>query len=242
MTLFKNYPKILTKELIIYSWITIISSWLWQTLLCHYPGDKISAWNFYDVNILFNILFLNGTFEDVFLFHPFGMLFGYFLINFFGVFNKEEKNYTKLKIVFLFVLALILLFFAVFIDYSSRISFLLFSLPGFILIFLNIKRFNILRFLIYVPCMLLFVFIWDFTSVVLLEIIGNKVDPGNGHYWRSWFYILNGEHSLVFSKESWMWIFGKLPVSIDIIYPLSGMIMQIGLITFLRKILYGKQN
>jgi hypothetical protein len=221
----KYYKQINFKKLLIYFWITLLASFFWQMLLNYYDAC-IPAWMFYDKNIIINILVLGGVLEDIMLFHPFGMLFGYFLAKFvFKIYSGNSDKTHKPKI-YLFICLFVLIAASCFIDYAARMSAIIFALPGFLLLLKYYKTINFKRFIIYIPVMLLFVFTWDFTSVVVTEYIGNE-------YWRAWFYIYDGSFSSCYSSNPAAWFFGRLPVSIDVFYPLCGMILQAGLGSFL---------
>lgn len=215
-------------------WVALISSYLWQTIHCYYPPDigiGVSGWMFYDANLISTKLFMGGTFEDMCLFHPIGLMFGVLLALYvFKIFKPTQKKRPLLKVVTFSLIVLYLLITAIFLDNSSLMSFLIFAIPGIITMRFCYNHININRFIVWFLSMLLFTFIWDFTSVVATEMIWDE-------YARCWFYIRDELHSLMYSRNQWAWILGKLPIAIDINYPASGMIFLTGVTGYFK---YGR--
>jgi hypothetical protein len=227
----KKFHKQIEWHIVIpFTWIAVVFSYFWQTLHNHYPGDLdrgISGWMFYDSHILTSKLVFGGVAEDILLFHPFGMIFGVLLALYvFKIFKKEEETNKVLKIsVFSFMFA-ILFSAAIFIDKSALYSFIIFALPAIPCVYICIDMINLKRFLLFYVAMLLFTFIWDFTSVYLPLVIWDE-------YARCWFYVKDGVHSELYNNR-WF-ILGEMPFSIDVIYPGCGMMFLVGATGYIKR-------
>lgn len=223
--------------LLLFWWVGLISSYLWQTLHNYYPLDLdrgVSAWMFYNRMLFNETLFFGGVLEDILLFHPLGLMFGGLLaLNVFKIFQSTNKDQTIGKFIFILVPIVFFSYLSLSIDGSSRITFFIFILPSIPMMFFAWKYINAPRFIIFFNSMIIFTFLWDVTSVVIPEVIWDQ-------YSRCWFYIKDGAHSLLFSNNPKHWIFGRLPVSIDLIYPAGGMIFLTSFIGFIKWIRHDK--
>lgn len=233
IVLIKKYNKKIDWLVVIpYTLIAVGASWFWQKLHQSYPPDialGVSGWMFHANHLITKVLFLGGTFEDTCIFHPFGMLMGILLaVYVFKIFKPSAKKRSVLKAITFSVIGLSLLGAAIFLDISSRYSFLIFALPGFIGILYVWKHINIINFIKWFPSMIALTIIWEFVCLVIPDLL-------YGHDAMCWFYKLkDGTHSLLYNPR--LWITGRMPVAIDIIYPGSGMIFLTGLFGYLAKL------
>jgi hypothetical protein len=215
-------------------WLALISSYLWQTLHSYYPKDAsegIAGWMFYSNSLLSSKLVLGGVFEDIVLFHPFGLMFGFLLALYvFKIFKPVEKINYSISAIALSLIVLLLAIAAFILDTSARYSVFIYLVPSIPCLIYSYKLINIKRFVIFFFSMLAFTFIWDFTSVVLPTWIWDS-------YARTWFYLLDGVHSKLYNPNAFM--FGQLPVSIDIIYPATGMMLLTGTTGLMKALKHG---
>lgn len=215
-----------------YTWFAVIHSYLWQTLHNYNPADivnNVAGWMFHENHLITKVLILGGVSEDILIFHPFGMLMGILLAIFvFKVFTPSKKENKILKIIVFSIIGLGLLTSAIFLDISSRYSFIIFALPGFCFLPFAFTHINLKRFLIWFPSMLAVTIGWEIICVVIPDSL-------YGHDGMCWFYkLIDGTHSVVYSNK--LWLFNTMPFAIDVIYPSSGMIFLLGCCGFLMKL------
>lgn len=212
-------------------WFALISSYLWQTLHNYYPADNgVSGWMFYKDMIFTDKLFFGGVLEDILIFHPFGLMFGFLLaLHVFKIHHVTKPQNYKKNAIYLYLLVIPLLIVSAIIDTSSRISLIIFGSIGTVGMIISQKLINFKRFYLFFISMLAFTFLWDFTSVYLPSVIW-------GDTARCWFYIYEGAHSVLYNPD--LFILGQMPLSIDIIYPATGMVFVAGVTGILKVIYY----
>jgi hypothetical protein len=215
--------------------VTVIMSWFWQ--LCHqrYLPDLergVAGWMFHENHLMSNVLAFGSVIEDTGIFHVFGMLMGVLLALYvFRIFEPTKKKNIVIKSVFFGVLGGSFLAAAIFLDKSSMYSFVIFSSPGFLLFPFCFRKINIVNWIKYFISMVLLTVIWEFIcNIIPVALIGDHA--------ACWTYVWEGIHSSLYSNNKFTWLFGKLPVAIDIFYPGNGMIWLTGFSGYL---LFGKK-
>jgi hypothetical protein len=215
---------------LIFMAICIPMCYIWQLVLTQTPG-VFPAWFFWDANIFFNFPILGMTFEDAILFHPFGQMFGYIFLVKFGIFKKQEKVKPVSYALFasLFVVLLIP---AIFLDFSSLLSFFMFAALGTVLILFNLKDIDIIQFIKFFIIISFMSVLMDWSCVTLPIWLGYPEAQG-------WAYRNGEQFSQYLSNKPWSWVFGNEPISILIVYPWSYMLWMTGLFATIKKVLRG---
>ena len=232
LKMYRKYIKDI-KHFGIYFVIVIPMCYCWQWILTQ-SIDIFPCWIFWKQNILFQYPILGMAFEDLVLFHPFGQIFGYILLVKLKVFETQNapKNNLVISTIFFMALFYLLSLPAIFIDYSSAISFIMFAIGGTMLIFLFLNEINIVQFIKFFVIITVMSILMDWSCVTLPIWLGYPEAQG-------WAYRYGNTFSEYLSDRSWMWLFGNQPLSILIVYPWSYMLWMTGLFLLIKKLLGG---